>query len=70
MSAFDIEALHPDDFVSDLLDLNHALSLQAVAEQRASMKKPEKTVDEYLDTLLRQGLPMTVKALSHYKTIL
>lgn len=70
IAKFDVEALHPDEFISDLFDLNHALALQAVAEQRANMKKPPKSVDEYLEALLRQGLPMTVKALEKYKAII
>lgn len=70
MTEFDVEALHPDEFISDLFDLNHALALQAAAEQRANMKKPPKSVDEYLEALLRQGLPMTVKGLEKYSAIL
>lgn len=70
IAEFDVEVLHPDEFISELFDLNHALALQAVAEQRANMKKPPKSVDEYLEALLRQGLPMTVKALEKYKAII
>lgn len=70
MVDFDIESLHPDEFISDLFDLNHALALQAVAEQRMSMRKPARSVDEYLAALLRQGLPMTIKAMENYQSML
>lgn len=70
LTQFDIESLHPDDFISDLFDLNHALALQAAAEQRASMRRPAKSVEEYLESLLRQGLPMTAKALDRYRAML
>ncbi|MEJ4046731.1 PIN domain-containing protein [Erwinia sp. SLM-02] len=70
MVDFDIESLHPDEFISDLFDLNHALALQAVAEQRNSMRKPARSVDEYLAALLRQGLPMTIKAMENYQSML
>lgn len=70
LTQFDIESLHPDDFISDLFDLNHALALQAAAEQRASMRRPPKSVEEYLESLLRQGLPMTAKALDKYRAML
>ncbi|WP_058914204.1 PIN domain-containing protein [Entomohabitans teleogrylli] len=70
MSDFDVEALHPDEFISDLFDLNHALALSAVREQRANLKKPPVTVEEYLESLLRQGLPMTVKSLEKYRTMI
>ncbi|TQI78865.1 PIN domain-containing protein [Serratia fonticola] len=67
---FGIEALHPDDFITDLFDLNRALVLSAVSEQRRCMKKPPKSVDEYLDALLRQGLPHTVKELSKFHALI
>lgn len=70
MVDFDIESLHPDEFISDLFDLNHALALQAVAEQRNSMRKPARSVDECLAALLRQGLPMTIKAMENYQSML
>jgi len=38
MAEFDIEALHPDEFLSDLLDLNQAQVLKAVHAQRTSLK--------------------------------
>lgn len=60
---FGIETLHPDVFISDLFDLNHALALEAVRRQRQSLKHPPMTVDEFLEMLLKQGLPMTVKEL-------
>lgn len=67
---FSIEALHPDDFITDLFDLNQALVLAAVNKQRHNMRKPPKSVDEYLDALLRQGLPQTVKELSKFRVII
>jgi len=67
LNTFDIEALHPDDFISDLFDLNHALALEAVRRQRQSLRHPPLTVDEFLAMLLKQGLPMTVKALGGYR---
>ena len=67
LNTFDIEALHPDDFISDLFDLNHALALEAVRRQRQSLRHPPLTVDEFLTMLLKQGLPMTVKALEGYR---
>lgn len=70
MRSFNVEALHPDEFISDLFDLNHALALAAACEQRANLKKPSIKVEEYLDALLRQGLPMTVKILEQYQALI
>lgn len=70
LNNFCIEALHPDDFITDLFDLNQALVLLAVNTQRRYMRKPPKSVDEYLDALLRQGLPQTVKELSKFRALI
>ena len=67
LDKYDIEALHPDEFISDLIDLNPARVLEAVARHRKSLKKPPKSVREYLDTLLQQGLPETVSQLGQWE---
>lgn len=67
MQRYNLTAQHPDDFIVDLIDLHPALVLQAVARQRAALKKPPKNPDEFLDILLRQGLTQTVAALRHWK---
>ncbi|MGL5952432.1 MAG: PIN domain-containing protein [Providencia rustigianii] len=70
LKRLDMEALHPDEFISDLFDLNHALALSAVRKQRINLKKPKINTHEYFDALLRQGLPMTVKALEKYQCMI
>ncbi|MBA0039056.1 PIN domain-containing protein [Pantoea sp. BIGb0393] len=70
MTEFHIEALHPDEFIMDLFDLNQALVLQAVNAQRACFKNPEMCVSDYLGSLLRQGLPMTVSALDKFRFLI
>ncbi len=60
---YNVSAQHPDDFIFDLFDLHAAKVLQAAARHRKSMKKPPKSVEEYLDTLAAQGLTQTVSAL-------
>lgn len=49
-----------------LIDPNPALVLEAVRRCRASLKKPPETQEEFLDCLLRQGLPETVNLLSQW----
>lgn len=66
LSRYDVEAQHPDEFISDLLDLNPARVLTAIAQCRRSLKNPPKTAEEYLDTLLQQGLPETVSQLRQW----
>lgn len=62
-----LAAQHPDDFISDLLDRHTARVCEAAANHRRSLKNPPKTVDEYLDTLLKQGLTRTVGQLREWK---
>lgn len=67
LEPYNLEAQHPDDFVVDLFDLHPASVLQALTEQRASLKRPPKTADEFLDILLKQGLTQTVSILKDWK---
>lgn len=62
-----VQAIHPDDFVINNIDLNIAKVLEAVSKHRNSLKNPIIDVDTYLDTLLKQGLPQTVEFLRDYK---
>lgn len=70
LRGFDIEALHPDDFIADLWDLDKAAVLEAVRRQRQSLKHPPQSVQMYLDKLLQQKLPEAVKLLSGFKFLL
>ena len=46
-----IEAVHPDDFLLAMLDLDAELVLWALARQAADLKDPPMTRDEVLDAL-------------------
>ncbi|MCI1036256.1 PIN domain-containing protein [Pseudomonas putida] len=70
LGVFDIEPLHPDDFIADLWDLDKAAVLEAAQRQRISLKDPPHSVQQYLDRLLQQKLPETVKLLSEFKFLL
>jgi predicted nucleic acid-binding protein len=49
--AFGVEALHPDDFLLNLFDLDPDAVRAAIELQAAELTEPLKTVDEVLDTL-------------------
>ncbi|MFC0666564.1 putative toxin-antitoxin system toxin component, PIN family [Azotobacter chroococcum] len=70
LEPFEIEAMHPDDFIADLFDLDQAAVLQAAQEQRASLKNPPHTAREFLERLARQGLTQSVKLLSGYERLI
>lgn len=67
LERYNVEAQHPDDFIVNLFDLHPASVMRAITEQRASLKKPPKTVDEFLDILLQQGLTQTVSPLRDWQ---
>jgi len=69
LAPFRIATQHPDAFVRSLLDLDEATVLTAVAEHRASLQNPPKSIEEYLDTLLAQELPETVAFLRQRRAL-
>ena len=70
LQPYGIEAQHPDTFITHLFDLNAGAVVGAAQEHRASLKNPPKSVDEYLETLERQGLSQTVAELRAYASVL
>lgn len=63
LAQYNLKAIHPDDFISDLLELNIGAAIDAVRKHRSGLKNPPFTADEYLDLLLKQRLPETVSKL-------
>ncbi len=63
MEKYQIDVQSPDTFLSHLFDLNSGLFCKAVHKQRQRLRNPVYTADELLETLYKQGLPMTVHKL-------
>jgi predicted nucleic acid-binding protein len=63
LGSFGIEAIHPDEFIARLWDEEPAGVLTAAKLHRQSLKRPPKTVAEYLATLEQCRLPETVARL-------
>lgn len=70
LAAFDIQPLHPDEFIIDLWEQDRRAVLTSVQMQRASLKAPLIDARNYLKMMLRQGLPRTVEALEVYESML
>lgn len=70
LARFNIEPIHPDDFIKAQWDLKSDSVLIAVGSVLRRLKKPPMTGGEYLETLERQGLPKTVAALRPLSTLL
>ncbi len=66
LATFGIEAQHPDDFLCNQMSLAPGLFCSAVRKVRARLKNPPYAVEEYLDTLTRQGLVATVAELEQF----
>lgn len=70
LKQYEIEAIHPDDFIQHQLDLDPALVCNAIKRLRASLRKPPMMVSEYLSVLKKQSLPQTVLALEAFSELL
>jgi hypothetical protein len=70
LDKYDIELLHPDEFIHHQLGLNQAAVIRAARNCRARLRKPPKTAQDYLDALRRQGLPKTVRAFEEYADLI
>lgn len=60
---YEVEAVHPDDFVLDMIDLAPAAVTNAVREQANALRNPSRSLSELLDTLKDNGLDQSVAKL-------
>jgi predicted nucleic acid-binding protein len=67
---YDLDAQDPDTFICHLLDLNPALVCTAAKRQRANLKNPPRTINEFLGKLEEQGLHRAVRILHSYAELL
>lgn len=70
LAQYDIRAIHPDEFISDMLALSPGHVVQAVQNHRKSLKKPPFSISEYLDLLFNQRLPESVSELRRFGSLL
>jgi hypothetical protein len=70
LETYGIEAQHPDTFITRWIKLVPTSVCFAVKRHRQSLKKPPKTVEEYLRTLENQGLQQTVSLLREFSSSL
>jgi predicted nucleic acid-binding protein len=59
---YDLEVIHPDEFLLDQLDLYPSLTLLAVDEIASAYENPAMTTEEYLERLRSAGTPMFADA--------
>jgi hypothetical protein len=63
LQQYEMEALHPDEFILQVMELDPDAVLDAAETHRRSLKNPPKSIEEFLASLETQGLPKTVAAL-------
>lgn len=66
LSAYNIHAQHPDNFIVRLLENDVSEVLQTMKIHRSKLQNPPKTQEEYLHTLEKQGLTRTVGIVREY----
>lgn len=70
LAPYHLEAQHPDEFLCNHLNLAPGVFCSAVRKIRARLKNPPYSVEEYLDTLTRQGLVATASELESFAGLL
>lgn len=70
LRSYGIEPLHPDKFLSDLIDFRPQEVCAAFKTQRESLRKPPRSVDERLEFLHKQGLAESVRKLRGMRELL
>ena len=70
LAPFGIDAQHPDDFLSNHLSLSPGVFCAAIRKVRARLKNPPYSVEDYLNTLTRQGLVVTASELEPFAELL
>jgi len=70
LQPYGIKAQHPDEFITQLMEIDMESVCTAARQHRINLRNPPKTALEYLGTLERQGLPKTVARLREFASII
>lgn len=63
LSKYDIEVLHPDIFIENLIDINPKIASGAFHKMVSRLKNPKKSSEEVLNTLKKCGLASSAEKL-------
>ena len=67
---YDVEVLHPDDFIHHQFGLHAPAVIISAQRCRARLNNPPRTAEEYLAKLAEQSLPKTVAELVPYSSVI
>lgn len=58
LDPYEVDVIHPDEFLLDLLDLEPPLVIDDIREQAETNKRPPNTLEGLLDALTKAGVPL------------
>lgn len=67
LSQFDVELIHPDDFIVYQFDFDRSAVLRSFKEQRARLSNPAMNSKEFINCMYKQQLPQTASILEDYE---
>lgn len=70
LDRYNIEALHPDEFIHHQFGLSAAAVITTARRCRERLQNPPSTAEDYLGTLAAQSLPKTVVELTPYSGVI
>lgn len=70
LAPYDLEAMHPDIFIENQIDLNQGVVISAAKQHRAALTTPTKSPDEYVETLAAQGLVVSADRLRKFRDLI
>lgn len=70
LAPYNLTSIHPDDFISQQMDLDEAAVITAAQRCRLRLKNPRRTAEDYLSTLEKQGLPKAVGAMRPFAALI
>lgn len=70
VSPYDLDILHPDEFIIDLLGLDQAAVLLAARRCRERLRRPALSAQAYISALARCSLPLTIAELTKFESVI
>ncbi len=70
LAPYGLDVQHPDEFLCNHLNLDQGLFCGVVQKVRQRLKNPPYTIEQYLDTLTRNGLVATASELRPFAHLL
>lgn len=70
LTPYDIEVIHPDDFIIYQIEFSPERTCEAFKLQRTTKSRPLLTVEDMLSQLRRCGLPQTAQTLEQYRNLI